>query len=87
MAESDPEVMGGTAVYKGTRIPVRLVADMLAQGASVEEILDGYPSLTREKIELATIYVTAFPRKGRPAIRPWARREPRRTTRQRLISG
>jgi len=87
MAESDPEVMGGTAVYKGTRIPVRLVADMLAQRASVEEILDCYPSLTREKIELATIYVTAFPRKGRPAIRPRARREPRRTTRQRLTSG
>lgn len=72
MVESDPEVMRGTAVYKGTRIPVQLVADMLSQGASVEEILDGYPSLTREKIELAPMYVTAFPRKGRPAIRPWA---------------
>ncbi len=84
MVESDPEVMRGTPVYKGTRIPVQSVADMLSQGASVEEILEGYPSLTREKIELAPMYVAAFPRKGRPAMRPWARREPRRTTRQRL---
>jgi uncharacterized protein (DUF433 family) len=84
MVESDPEVLRGTVVYKGTRIPVQLVADMLSQGASVEEILDGYPSLTREKIELAPMYVKAFPHKGRPARRPWARREPGRSSRQRL---
>jgi len=36
---SDPQIMRGTPVFKGTRIPVDLVADMLAQGATAEEIL------------------------------------------------
>ena len=80
MVISDPEILSGTEVYRGTRIPVRLVADMLAQGASVKEILEGYPSLSREMIELAPIYIRAFPRRGRPARRPWARQKPRRVT-------
>ncbi len=71
MVASDAGVMRGTPVFKGTRIPVDMVADMLAQGASVEEILDGYPSLDREKIELAPLYMRAFPRRGRPGRRPW----------------
>jgi uncharacterized protein (DUF433 family) len=72
MASADPAIMNGTPVYRGTRIPVRLVADMLAQGASVEEILEGYPSLSRSKVELAPVYIRAFPRRGRPPRRPWA---------------
>jgi uncharacterized protein (DUF433 family) len=79
----DPETMRGTPVYRGTRIPVELVADMLNQGAGIDEILEGYPALDREKIELAPLYVQAFPRRGRPAARPWARRKPLRTTRHR----
>jgi len=71
MVVSDPEVMGGAPVYRGTRIPVDLVAAMRAQGAAVEEILDGYPSLSREQVELAPLYIAAFPRRGRPARRPW----------------
>jgi uncharacterized protein (DUF433 family) len=78
MVESDPEIMHGTPVYKGTRIPVDSVAEMLLQGATVAEILEGYPALTRQKIELAPMYVRAFPRRGRPAVRPWAKRKPRR---------
>lgn len=79
----DPETMRGTPVYRGTRIPVELIADMLNQGASIDEILEGYPALDREKIELAPLYVRAFPRRGRPAARPWAKRKPVRTTRHR----
>ncbi len=79
----DPEIMRGTPVYRGTRIPVEIVADMLNQGASVEEILEGYPALDREKVELATLYLQAFPRRGRPASRPWAKRKAVRTTRHR----
>ena len=78
MVESDPEIMRGAAVYKGTRIPVDSVADMLVQGATVEEILEGYPALKRENIELAPLYVRAFPRRGRPAVRPWATRNTQR---------
>lgn len=71
MVVSDPEIMRGTAVFKGTRIPVDLVADMLAQGATVEEILEGYPTLSREKIAIAPLHMRAFPRRGRPSRRPW----------------
>jgi len=55
LVTSDPEIMRGTPVFKGTRIPVDLVADMLAQGATAEEILAGYPTLTEEMISLAPI--------------------------------
>lgn len=78
LIKSNPEVMRGTPVYKGTRIPVAAIAAMLSQGSSIEEVLDGYPALTREMVELAPFYVRAFPRRGRPAARPWSRRRPRR---------
>jgi len=71
MVVSNPEIMRGTPVFKGTRIPVDLVADMLSQGASAEEILEGYPTLSKEKIAMAPLYVRAFPRRGRPSRRPW----------------
>ena len=83
MITSDAGVMKGIPVFRGTRIPVHAVADMLAQGAAAEEILDGYPALTREAVDLAPVYAKAFPRRGRPPARPWARRKPRRTTRAR----
>jgi len=68
---ADPEIMRGAPVFKGTRIPVDLVADMLAQGATTKEILEGYPTLNQEMIALAPRYVRAFPRRGRPSRRPW----------------
>jgi uncharacterized protein (DUF433 family) len=78
---SDPEIMRGSPVYRGTRIPVDLIASMLSQGASAEEILAGYPALDKEKVELAPLYVQAFPRRGRPSVRPWAKRKPILATR------
>jgi uncharacterized protein (DUF433 family) len=80
---SDPEIMRGAPVYRGTRIPVDLIAEMLNEGATPEEILEGYPALDREKVELAQLYVQAFPRRGRPASRPWAKRKPIRASRKR----
>jgi len=76
MVTSDPEVMRGEPVYRGTLIPVHGIADMLMQGATVAGILEGYPALTREKVELSPLYVKAFPRRGRPAVRSWATRRP-----------
>jgi len=78
MVDTDPELMHGAPVYRGTRIPVHAIADMLSQGATVDGILEGYPALTREKVMLAPFYVKAFPRRGRPSVRPWTRRGPRR---------
>src|SRR5882762_11372231 len=83
MITCDPETMRGTPVYRGTRIPVELIADMLSQGTSPEEILEGYPALDRERVELAPLYVQAFPRRGRPASRPSAKRKPIRASRHR----
>ncbi len=64
MVVSDPEIMGGTPVIRGTRIPVRLVAEMRLQGTSVEEILAGYSSLDGEMVFLAEIYAQAHPLPG-----------------------
>ena len=49
MIVADPEIMRGPP-YRGTRIPVELIADMLSQGAKPEEILDGYAALDREHV-------------------------------------
>ena len=54
--ETSPEVMLGKPVIKGTRIPVELIVRKLAEGASVEDLLDGYPTLTRQDIQAALLY-------------------------------
>lgn len=66
IVRSDPTVMGGEPVFAGTRIAVRTVASMLSQGATREEIADGYPSLTEIMIEAAAIWSAAHPARGRP---------------------
>jgi uncharacterized protein (DUF433 family) len=60
----DPEILRGTPVLKGTRIPVHLIAEMRRQGAPEEEILEGYRGLTAEDVELAVFYARAHPRRG-----------------------
>ena len=54
--EARPEVMLGKPVIKGTRIPVELIVRKLGAGASVEDLLDGYPTLKKEDIQAALIY-------------------------------
>jgi len=54
-------LVGGEPVLKGTRVPVRMVAAMKAQGASTAEIVDGYPSVTARMVELAEIWSAAHP--------------------------
>ena len=74
---SDPEIMGGTPVFRGTRIPVDLIADMLAQGASAEEIREGYPTLDMETIAMAPLCMRAFPVKKSGNRNPWSGEKPR----------
>ena len=76
MVHSDPEIMAGTPVFRGTRVPVYAIADMVEQGATMEEILEGYPALTCELVEYAVIYARAHPRRGRPPVQPWHGRKP-----------
>lgn len=47
---SDPEIMTGKPVVRGTRITVELLLDKLGRGMSVEELLAAYPHLSREDI-------------------------------------
>ena len=54
--ETRPGVMLGKPVIKGTRIPVELIVRKLGEGASIEDLLDGYPHLKRQDIHAALIY-------------------------------
>ncbi|MDZ7359610.1 MAG: DUF433 domain-containing protein [candidate division KSB1 bacterium] len=49
----DPKILGGKPVIAGTRIPVRLILDHLAEGYMPEEIIFEYPTLTRADIQAA----------------------------------
>lgn len=66
MVSSTPGVLGGTPVFKGTRIPVHDIADMLANGDRPAVIVKAYPQLDEERVRLAAIYVQAYPPRGRP---------------------
>lgn len=66
MVERAEEVMGGEPVFKGTRIPVRVIAAMLGEGTEVSEVLDGYPALDPRQLELARLWAAAYPSRGRP---------------------
>ncbi len=46
---SDPEVLGGTPVFVGTRVPVRSLIEYLESGYSLDEYLDEFPSVRREQ--------------------------------------
>jgi uncharacterized protein (DUF433 family) len=62
---TNPDVLGGRLVFRGTRIPVEILFENLADGLSLDEILDAYPTLSREDavkaIEMACDTVTAHP--------------------------
>jgi len=62
----DPDILGGTPVIKGTRVPVHDVAASAAAGVPLTQIKDAYPSLTDELIALAILYAKATPPRGRP---------------------
>jgi uncharacterized protein (DUF433 family) len=46
----DPEILGGEPVFKGTRVPVKSLFDHLEAGVSIEDFLDGFPSVQREQV-------------------------------------
>ena len=54
--ERKPDVMLGKPVIKGTRIPVELIVRKLGEGASMEDLLDGYPRLNKEDIQAALLF-------------------------------
>ena len=73
---SDPEILGGTPVFRGTRIPVHHIAHLLQQNDMPEALRAAYPRLTDEMIELAPTYAAAHPARGRPKKQTWHDRKP-----------
>ena len=54
----DPEVLSGKPVIKGTRIPVYLIIELLANGMTEKEVLRQYPTLKNEDIKAALLYAS-----------------------------
>ena len=48
VVHSDPDILGGTPVFVGTRVPVQALIDYITGGHSLEEFLDSFPSVSRE---------------------------------------
>jgi uncharacterized protein (DUF433 family) len=46
----DPQVMGGTPVFAGTRVPIATLIDYLEGGDSINDFLEGFPSVRREQV-------------------------------------
>ena len=46
----DPEIMSGAPCFAGTRVPIQNLIDYLEGGDSIEEFLDGFPSVSREQV-------------------------------------
>jgi uncharacterized protein (DUF433 family) len=46
----NPNVMGGTPVFSGTRVPVQTLLDYLEAGESIDEFLAGFPTVTRQQV-------------------------------------
>jgi uncharacterized protein (DUF433 family) len=49
IVHSDPEILGGTPVFVGTRVPLRNLIDYLEGGHSLNEFLDDFPSVSRDQ--------------------------------------
>jgi uncharacterized protein (DUF433 family) len=64
-------IQGGAATFRGTRILVHQIADLMAQGADEAELREDYPRLTSAMLAAAPIYARAHPRRGRPRAPAW----------------
>jgi uncharacterized protein (DUF433 family) len=84
MVVSDPEILGGDPVFRGTRIPVHMIAELVAQGSKPAELMESYPRLTIEMIRLAPIYASAYPLRGPKRKLPWRDQQPVRRGRCKL---
>lgn len=70
LVTSSPDVLDGTPVICGTRIPVHDIAASLAAGVPVARIIAAWPGLDADKVALAALYAEANPARGRPRALP-----------------
>ena len=45
-----PDILGGTPVFRGTRVPVQTLIEYLEGGQTIDEFLDGFPTVSREQV-------------------------------------
>lgn len=64
--EADPGRMGGTAVIRGTRVPVRTLAQLVEGGESTKALKEDYPHIPEEAYDVAVLWAKGNPRRGRP---------------------
>ena len=67
----DQSIQSGAATFRGTRILVHQIADLVAQGADEMELRADYPRLTSAMLAAAPVYARAHPRRGRPKAPAW----------------
>jgi len=64
IVHSDPDILGGTPVFIGTRVPIKILLDYLEAGDSLNEFLDHFPSVSRQQaiavLELAKEMLTVY---------------------------
>ncbi len=57
--ELNPRVCNGMPVVKGTRIPVSIILELIAEGETWDKLLAGYPELSKKDIQAALLYARA----------------------------
>jgi uncharacterized protein (DUF433 family) len=55
LVTNDPDILGGTPVFKGTRVPIKSLFDYLEDNYTLEEFLECFPSVTPEMAQTALI--------------------------------
>jgi uncharacterized protein (DUF433 family) len=66
LVHASPDILGGTPVFRGTRVPIANVLGALERGQTSDDILTDYPDLTAAHIDAAQVYSIVNPRRGRP---------------------
>ena len=84
MVVEDAEILSGTPVIKGTRVPVHQIGSLYDSGVPKDKILKSYPSVKEWQIELASLYSKAVPQRGRPRHSKPSGLEPQSVVRKRL---
>ena len=64
--ERDPQICGGQPVFKGTRVPLRTVLASLAEGDTVEEILEAFPTLSADDVRATIAFAAASAQEDLP---------------------
>ena len=50
VVSTNPDVMGGAAVFAGTRVPVQTLLDYLEAGETIDDFLEGFPTVSRDQV-------------------------------------